>query len=197
MKPGVDGRSPSQPVEQSKTEEQGARRHPRHLWWLAAIFAGVGLVLLLWPTQQPTDSVDEPNGAPASAASNSSSPPPVIPAPEPAASKLSTPTTHSVDEPWQQIMDGFAVDFTRPGSPVQWATRLRRWATPHLADQYQGVDPSRIPIGKLQQTKILATGESIVDFEATYAGGLKIRARIEAGPTGWRVTAVEPVVGLQ
>ena len=115
---------------------------------------------------------------------------------EPAATPSSAAPVESPrtpQPPWQPVAAGFARDFTRLGTgQADWHTRVSRWTSPYLTQQYEKTDPHRIPAASLTRLTTVAVGRTTVDFRASYDTGLTLACRVELGPTGWKLTRVLP-----
>lgn len=146
-----------------------------------------------------------PEGTTTQPAATPPGPPGSTTAPEVVARDPSTataaPTTSPAGEPdappadaeqqWRPVLEGFAADFADPGP--DWAERISRWTTPHLAETYAAVDPREVPLATLVDLQIGATGAYTVDATATYDTGLTIGLRAELSPDGWQISTVEPL----
>ena len=136
-------------------------------------------------------SVTAPPSSPATAAD------PPAPAPEPSGAGAPSaeaggepePTYPAGQEPWRPVVTGFATDFAQPAP--DWSTRVIRWTTAYLTEQYRALPLERVPAATLQDVEVVATGETVVDVIAVYDTELQLIIRVENSPEGWKVAKVE------
>lgn len=100
------------------------------------------------------------------------------------------PTYPPGQEPWRPVLTGFATDFAQPGP--DWSTRVIRWTSDYLTEQYRQLPLDRVPTGSLQGLEVVVTGEAVVDVIAVYDTGLRLVIRAENSAEGWKVAKVEP-----
>lgn len=183
------------------------------LWMAAAGAAVVGVLLLQSPTTQPPTGPSGATATTAPAATGSAAVPshvdgsahahepealgsPPVTEPQPATSLSGPPPTAEPlpAPPWQPTARGFASAFTQPGSSQDdWLARVTPWTSTYLTGQYQLADHRRLPTAMLLELTATATGETSVEFLATYDTGLKLLCRAELEPSGWKIIAAEPV----
>ena len=172
--------------------------------------AVVGAVTLLGPDVGAPSSPGDGQAVPSlaqPAAPTSAPPPPPSPAPaadppaptpEPSdggtageeAAGEPEPTYAAGQEPWRPVVTGFATDFAQPAP--DWSTRVIRWTTAYLTEQYRALPLERVPAATLQDVEVVATGEAVVDVIAVYDTELRLIIRVENSPEGWKVAKVEP-----
>ncbi|MEV6774364.1 hypothetical protein AB0N05_37585 [Nocardia sp. NPDC051030] len=92
------------------------------------------------------------------------------------------------------VARGFATDFATPGSGHQdWWSRVTRWTTTYLADQYNLTDWSRVDQATLIDMRAENQGPTVVDTIATYTDGSALAIRVEHSDGRWKVSTVVPM----
>lgn len=141
---------------------------------------------------QPTAHTPMPSPTPAAGQSTAAvEPDPSAPGGEAdAVAGEPAPTYPLGQEPWRPVLTGFATDFAQPGP--DWSTRVIRWTSDYLTEQYRQLPLDRVPAGSLQGLEVVVTGEAVVDVIAVYDTGLRLAIRAENSAEGWKVAKVEP-----
>jgi hypothetical protein len=137
------------------------------------------------PAPTPTLSPTPAGGQPAT-----SEPAPSAPALGAEAAGEPAPTYPPGQEPWLPVLTGFATDFTQPAP--DWSTRVLRWTSDYLSEQYRQLPLDRVPAAALQDLQVVVSGEAVVDAIAVYDSGLRLAIRAENSAEGWKVAKVEP-----
>ena len=174
---------------------------------VAATLAIAGIVLVFGPNgEAPAPGPDSQAGQSLAQPSGSTSQPSLTPAGgQPATSGPATsssapmaeeaagepaPTYPPGQEPWRPVLTGFATDFAQPAP--DWSTRVLRWTSDYLSEQYRQLPLDRVPAAALQDLQVVVSGEAVVDAIAVYDTGLRLAIRAENSAEGWKVAKVEP-----
>ena len=147
--------------------------------------AGTSLAQLAAPTPAPPP----PSPAPATDPPSTARVPSDASAAGEEAAGEHEPTYPTGQEPWRPVVTGFATDFAQPAP--DWSTRVIRWTSDYLTEQYRALPLERVPAATLQDVEVVATGEAVVDVIATYDTELRLIIRVEKSAEGWKVAKVE------
>lgn len=157
----------------------------------AAAFAGLGLILILWPSTPSPDS-GKGGTSPRGESTAPSTPLPTSAGPEEDHEGEAGDGHHHATSPAQmKLVDRFAQAFAAGGPQRTWLSELKPYVTSDLLDGFRYTDPARRLTGKVRQVTAVADLEHV--FTVTYASGARIACTIAANGSGWLVSKVEPV----